>query len=65
MAGESLTLAVRIAVGERLLRVRRDHGDRDIAVELLATSAHCAALPDLDLRSPDDILGYDENGLPN
>jgi antitoxin VapB len=27
-------------------------------------SRHCAALPELDQRSPDEILGYDENGLP-
>jgi antitoxin VapB len=25
-------------------------------------SAECAALPDLDTREPDEILGYDENG---
>jgi antitoxin VapB len=24
---------------------------------------HCAALPDLDARSPDEIIGYDENGM--
>ncbi|MGZ8219849.1 FitA-like ribbon-helix-helix domain-containing protein [Methylomagnum sp.] len=27
-------------------------------------SRHSATLPKLDHRSPDDILGYDENGLP-
>ena len=62
--GEGLTLAVRIAVDERLQRVRRDRGGRDIAAELMAIGAHCAALPDLDRRTPDEILGYDENGLP-
>ena len=25
---------------------------------------HCASLPVLDDRSPEEILGYDENGLP-
>ena len=63
--GEGLTMAVRIAVEVRRQRVSRDRGGRDIAAELLAIGAHCAALSDLDLRSPDDILGYDENGLPN
>lgn len=24
-----------------------------------------ASLPDLDTRSPDELLGYDENGLPS
>jgi antitoxin VapB len=27
-------------------------------------AAHCAALPVLDPRAPDQILGYDEHGLP-
>ena len=26
--------------------------------------ARCRALPDLDTRSADEILGYDKNGLP-
>lgn len=25
---------------------------------------HCASLPVLDARSPDEILGYDEHGMP-
>ena len=25
----------------------------------------CAALPDLDVRTPDEILGYGEDGLPS
>jgi hypothetical protein len=24
---------------------------------------HCAALPDYDTRSPDEIVGYDETGM--
>jgi antitoxin VapB len=32
--------------------------------ELLAIASHCAALPDLDRRSADEILGYDDRGLP-
>ncbi len=30
--------------------------------KLMAISKHCAALPDLDTRSPDEILGYNEYG---
>jgi antitoxin VapB len=62
--GEGLTLAVRRAVEERLARVRRDRGGRDLAADLLSIGAHCAALPDLDTRSPEEILGYDDDGLP-
>lgn len=32
--------------------------------EILALGRRCAALPDLDLRSADALVGYDENGLP-
>jgi hypothetical protein len=36
-------------------------GQRPQPVDALAKE--CAALPDLDRRSPDEIIGYDENGL--
>jgi antitoxin VapB len=32
--------------------------------EIMAIARHCAALPILDHRSADEILGYDDNGLP-
>ena len=32
--------------------------------EIMAISKECAALPVLDTRSEDEILGYDENGIP-
>jgi antitoxin VapB len=35
-----------------------------ITVALLAIGRRCAALPDLDLRTAEEILGYDEIGLP-
>lgn len=31
---------------------------------MLEIGRRCAALPVLDPRTPDEILGYDENGLP-
>ncbi len=62
--GEGLTAAVRRAVEERLQRVRRDRGRGGLKDELLAIGAHCAGLPQLDDRAPDEILGYDQHGLP-
>lgn len=62
--GEGITTAVRKAVEERLLRVRRERSRRSLKDELLAIGAHCAGLPDLDIRSADDILGYNQQGLP-
>jgi antitoxin VapB len=32
--------------------------------ELLRIGQECAALPDYDRRTPDEILGYDEYGVP-
>ncbi len=61
--GEGLTAAVRRAVEERLQRVRRGRGPGNLKQELLAIGAHCAALPELDIREPDEILGYDRDGL--
>ena len=32
--------------------------------ELRAISDRCSALPDYDKRSPEEIIGFDEHGLP-
>ena len=32
--------------------------------ELRAIGERCAALPDYDMRSPEEIVGFDEHGLP-
>jgi antitoxin VapB len=63
-AGESVTTAVRRAAEERLQRVRRQQSARSLAAEILEIGRRCAALPDLDARTEDEILGYDEHGLP-
>lgn len=64
VTGEGITLAVRHAAQERLPRIRRGKAGRSLASDLLEIGARCAALSDLDTRSPDEILGYDEHGLP-
>jgi antitoxin VapB len=61
--GEGLTTAVRKAAEERLLRVRRV-GGKTVLEDIMEIAAHCATLPDLDTRTADDIIGYDEFGLP-
>jgi antitoxin VapB len=65
--GESLTEAVLNALRERLQRQRyrkRNKGRRRLAEQLREISERCAALPVLDSRSGEDILGYDDRGLP-
>ena len=65
LTGESLTEAVRKALVERLHRERRRKSqERGLAERLLEIGRHCASLPDFDKRSPDEIIGYDEHGVP-
>jgi antitoxin VapB len=64
LTGETLTDAVRIALAERLERERLRRGDGPrLAEQLMEIARHCAALPDLDPRPPDEIVGYDETGM--
>jgi len=62
--GETKTEAVTKALRDRLARVRRERTQRRLADELEEIALHCGNLPLLDRRSADEILGYDEDGLP-
>ncbi len=64
LTGETVTTAVRRAAEERLQRVRHGRGGYSLVAEILEIGKRCAALPDLDRRAADEILGYDEHGLP-
>ena len=64
LTGETKTQAVTVALRDRLARLRRQRSGRRLADELDAIALHCARLRVLDHRSPDEILGYDEHGLP-
>jgi antitoxin VapB len=64
VTGESVTAAIRRAAEERLQRVRANSSARSLAAEILEIGRRCASLPDLDTRTADEILGYDEHGLP-
>lgn len=61
--GESLTDAVVIALRERLTRVRHRRGP-GLRTRVIRLADELAELPTLDTRSADDIVGYDEHGLP-
>ncbi len=64
LAGETKTEAVTRALRDRLARLRRERTGRRLADELDDIARHCAALPVKDGRPADEILGYDEHGLP-
>jgi antitoxin VapB len=64
-AGETITDAIRKALEERLQRLAGRYAaptKRDKLYEILN---RVDALPRLDTRSEDEILGYDESGIPN
>jgi antitoxin VapB len=63
--GETITQAVITALRERLAREqRKDETIENLVEEIMGIGKHCAALPLLDPRSADEIIGYDERGLP-
>jgi antitoxin VapB len=64
MTGESKTQAVTQALRDRLERVRRRRSGRRLAEELDEIAMHCASLPVIDDRQPDEIIGCDAQGLP-
>ncbi|MBR0883230.1 antitoxin VapB [Bradyrhizobium diazoefficiens] len=62
--GETITVATRRAIEDRLRRIGADATKAALIEDMEAIRRRLAALPVLDPRSMDDILGYDENGLP-
>lgn len=64
LTGESKTEAVTQALRERLERTRRTRTKRRLRDEIEEIALHCAALPLLDTRGADDIMGYDQDGIP-
>lgn len=62
--GETLTEVVVVALRERLARVTGRSRVASLRDELATIRARCAALPVLDTRTDNEILGYDDRGLP-
>jgi antitoxin VapB len=65
LTGESLTDVVTGALRERLTIVRRQKDPSALMSDIRQIQAFVASLPDLDHRSPEEIIGYDELGLPS
>jgi len=64
LTGETLTEAIRSALAEKYDRLRRTRSGRSVADELNAIGQRCAKLPVVADLSEDEILGYDEFGIP-
>lgn len=63
--GESLTGAILKALEERLERLNNNRRSQALAAQIDDILSRVDAMPDLDARTPDEIIGYDENGLPS
>ncbi len=64
-ARENLTQAIIHSLEERLERLRGRNTVTDTTDEIMKIARNCSALPEIDPRSPDEILGYDDNGIPD
>jgi antitoxin VapB len=64
LTGDSKTEAVRRALQDRLDRLSRERAGRDPVAELDEIALRCARLPVRDPRSAEEIIGYDERGVP-
>lgn len=63
--GRSLTQVVKEALRDRLESERaRQPGAGRLVARVLELARRASSRPVLDARSPDQILGYDESGLP-
>lgn len=64
LTGEHITTATERAIEERLRRFRGQARKSALLAKMAEIRRRWAALPRLDNRSADDIIGYDERGLP-
>jgi antitoxin VapB len=62
--GESLTGAIQKALEERLERLKHQRRSQVLTSQLEDILRRVDQLPILDSRTADEILDYDENGLP-
>ena len=64
LTGETKTQAVTQALQERLDRLQAKNKKSSLVDDILEIGRQCDMLPELDNRTADEILGYDEDGLP-
>jgi len=64
ITGQSITAAVVTSLREQLRRETGRASAHRLGDELRAIGNRCAALPDYDKRTPEEIIGFDEHGIP-
>jgi antitoxin VapB len=63
--GENLTDAIISALRERLIRQQARRRGIRLSQTLMDIGRRCAALPVVDARPAEEILGYDDHGVPS
>lgn len=64
--GISKTAAIHQALTERLHRMGYGDGAQErLLTEMQSIRGRVSRLPELDSRSDEEIIGYDEHGIPN
>lgn len=63
--GETITVAIRRTIEERLKRTEAQARKAALIEDMEAMQQRLGALPVLDPRGPEEMIGYDENGVPN
>ena len=66
LTGKSITEVVTEALQKEMDRQEEKHNARGnrLVDDLDAIALRCASSPVMDERTPDEILGYDDRGLP-
>jgi antitoxin VapB len=62
--GESITQAIQKALEERWEKLKAKRHSRLLAGEIADLLRRVDAMPTLDTRSAEEILGYDDHGMP-
>jgi antitoxin VapB len=63
-SGETITQAIITALEDRLERLRGKRTATDLTAEILKIADRCSKLPERDPRTADQILGYNQQGVP-
>lgn len=64
ISGENLTQAIIHALEERLERLKGRRTTSNLMQEIMTISQRCSSIPDIDQRSPEEILDYNQSGIP-
>ena len=65
LTGETITQTIQVALQERMERLQRARSGVSLVDELNEIALRCASRPVISNLSDDEILGYDEHGVPS